>query len=418
MMKRPVPLLPPFILLLLSSVCFAWCASTGAAATMQCPHPGQTPSTQFQLVRFDGAETGARCIDGTGAGFYYHCGSGSDADKWIIWLVGGGYCIASSPRPDIQDCRVRVGTAQGSSAHWANTTNQAGVPLISNNQTLNPDFYAWSKIVIPYCSGDLYSGTNNQSVSGMYQNGHNIIAATFATLKNAGFLPRIKELILSGGSAGGFGAHINIDYVRRVVPSSAPVSVLPNAGWFINVEPYPGSGKTPVAEVALLLYKSALSYANVECSKDNVATPWLCLTGNVSYPYWGKTVRTFIAENIYDINQIFGQDGVPAGKITTKECPYVRNFGATMISTLDDVIKSPQAGIYAPACFLHGVDTAERVPGVGGYSLQTMFNDWYFSRPNTAFPTYKAVDPCWSPQGKLSCNPTCHSQVDTSACDA
>ena len=38
----------------------------------------------------------ARCLDGTGYGFYYREGAAEDTDKWMIMLEGGGLCTGVS----------------------------------------------------------------------------------------------------------------------------------------------------------------------------------------------------------------------------------------------------------------------------------------------------------------------------------
>ena len=38
-------------------------------------------------------ETGARCLDGSPAGFYFRKGWGSGANKFIYHFSGGGWCV-------------------------------------------------------------------------------------------------------------------------------------------------------------------------------------------------------------------------------------------------------------------------------------------------------------------------------------
>ena len=37
-------------------------------------------------------ERGARCLDGTPVGVYYHEGSGSNKNKYMIYMNSGGFC--------------------------------------------------------------------------------------------------------------------------------------------------------------------------------------------------------------------------------------------------------------------------------------------------------------------------------------
>ena len=78
------------------------CAVTAAAirraaaaplAADAAPSTGDYMSNAATLTVFNLTEyPTARCLDGTGAGFYYRAGAGADADKWLIMLEGGGFC--------------------------------------------------------------------------------------------------------------------------------------------------------------------------------------------------------------------------------------------------------------------------------------------------------------------------------------
>ena len=61
----------------------------------------------FKLEMLDVA-TGARCLDGTAAGFYHRPGPSNDS--WLVHFEGGGWCV------DQADCEGRSKTAIGSSA--------------------------------------------------------------------------------------------------------------------------------------------------------------------------------------------------------------------------------------------------------------------------------------------------------------
>eukprot|EP01113_Clastostelium_recurvatum_P026227 TRINITY_DN3148_c0_g1_i4.p1 TRINITY_DN3148_c0_g1~~TRINITY_DN3148_c0_g1_i4.p1 ORF type:complete len:497 (+),score=82.91 TRINITY_DN3148_c0_g1_i4:56-1492(+) len=367
------------------------------------------------------AEYGARCLDGSPGGFYYNlCGTGSGQNKLIIWLQGGGYCMANSTKPDIEDCSRRVGTAQGSSDYWGASVSTPSAALWSRTQAGNPDFYNWNVVQILYCSGDLFAGRANTTRGGLYQAGHNILAGMLATLKKDGILDRMTDIILGGGSAGGFGSHINIDYLRRYVSLSTRVSVIPVSGWFVAIDVYPGSSVTPIAEVGRIMYEASSSYVNQDCvAAIAPLPPYMCLLANTSYPYWG--VPSFIAENLYDTNQIFGQDGTPLTpdrKLIPATCPYIHNFGGIIAQSFTSVAN--RSGLFVPSCLDHGVDYVNvRIVGPNGnVNFQQMVGDWYYSRPNAGFPTYRALDPCYySTSGAVQCNPTCVGGADAAPCN-
>lgn len=66
--------------------------------------------------------------------------------------------------------------------------------------TANPDFCTWTKVYIPYCTGDMHSGTQlepSPALGGFYFSGHLQIAGVVADLKVGGW---------AGGSWEGGGA--------------------------------------------------------------------------------------------------------------------------------------------------------------------------------------------------------------------
>jgi len=391
----------------------------------QCTGTLSKDYTLYMYTSQESQQYNARCLDGTPAGFYVACGSGAGASKLLIFLNGGGYCLPDPPSSNIPPCSDRVQTKLGSSKYWAKTLpapTRAGGSILSTDAGDNPDFYDWNKIIVPYCTGDLHSGQRNESdTNGFYFSGHLNIAALISKIASLGALQKLDGIILSGSSAGGLGTHINIDYVARTVAaynSSIEVVAFPQAGWFIGVYPYPGSNVVSIEEASIILAQTANTYVNQECSAAYGGTPgngWLCMSANISYPYWG--VRSFVAENVFDVNQLFVEDGFPEEQSppNATQCDYLGYFGDWMLHTLQEVIDAPgnQSGIFAPKCFNHPLAwTGVTVPASGGVTLQSLFGDWYFSRQPLA-SNYKAVDPCVG----IGCNPTCTNLYDAQSCN-
>eukprot|EP01113_Clastostelium_recurvatum_P038491 TRINITY_DN5771_c0_g3_i1.p1 TRINITY_DN5771_c0_g3~~TRINITY_DN5771_c0_g3_i1.p1 ORF type:complete len:429 (-),score=76.26 TRINITY_DN5771_c0_g3_i1:38-1324(-) len=380
----------------------------------------------LDLHLFSAAEVAqyeAKCIDGSPAGFYFSLGSGENATKWFWYLQGGGYCLAEPTHPDVEYCTFRRNSTFGSSKHWPPALLGPPADFLSSDPTLNPDYHTWGKIAIPYCSGDLYAGQLTKPLNGMYQTGHNIITGVLGVMREANLLDKATEMVIYGESAGGFGATINADYIAKTVPQ-AIVTAFPNGGWFIDIPVYPNSNKTSWANAMKALYNITNAYVNQGClsSSEYHAQPWACLLANNSYAHWNT--RAFIAQNIYDTEQMEIQDGVPIPNniLGSPSCSYVRSYASKTVATFGEVIASSahQAGIFAPACFIHVISPASKgihVPGNSGVTLMQSFSDWYFGRSSTVSPDYKLVDPCLKTSSALSCNPTCSSPVNTKACD-
>ena len=90
------------------------------------------------------------CLDGSPPGYYMRAGSGEGANKWILYLMGGGWCEGS------EDCYKRSMTELGSTTKYPETTTLEG--LLSDNSTVNPDFYNWNIVYVIYCDGASFAG--------------------------------------------------------------------------------------------------------------------------------------------------------------------------------------------------------------------------------------------------------------------
>lgn len=100
---------------------------------------------QFTLYKFpQAAYPNAVCLDGTQAGVYFQPGFGADANKWMFYFQGGGWCYS------VADCVGRSKTSLGSSSGWAPTGSMGG--MLSDNNVSNPYFAGWTKVGLPSTS--------------------------------------------------------------------------------------------------------------------------------------------------------------------------------------------------------------------------------------------------------------------------
>lgn len=90
------------------------------------------------------------CLDGSPPGYYFRKGSGEGTNKWILHLMGGGWCSNTT------DCYKRSLTPYGSSMKWTESHEMFG--FLSDNATVNPDFYNWNVGFLMYCDGGSFAG--------------------------------------------------------------------------------------------------------------------------------------------------------------------------------------------------------------------------------------------------------------------
>ena len=186
----------------------------------------------MDLILLPNNTIGGHCLDGSMAGFYYEAPTTSKGDTlWTIFLQGGGACTTK------QECTSRSQGALGSSNYWSKT--KQGQAIYSTSSTENPDFYDGHHVFVPYCGGDVHSGTRTTNTDpttwGFYFSGHLIITNIIEYLiKNYGMY-KAENVLLSGCSAGGIGTFGNTDWIYDKLTSynsKINYKAAPIAGWF------------------------------------------------------------------------------------------------------------------------------------------------------------------------------------------
>ncbi len=168
----------------------------GAAAA-----PIDTPKEQWAWVPFDDAF----CANGTTTGIGANITDKSS--KVVIYMMGGGACW------DNLTCYIAKTAANIESgygeAQFANDAKNLTGSLFNRDDPQNPVKDA-SYFFVPYCTGDVHAGDNpDAEYSGKktlhvgFKNMQAYVQRILATFPNA------ERVVLSGSSAGGFGAGLN-----------------------------------------------------------------------------------------------------------------------------------------------------------------------------------------------------------------
>ena len=179
---------------------------------------------QLRLLTDDAA----RCLDSTHAGYYYQPSAGAaNGGDWAIYLQGGGLCV------EPVDCLWRARTHLGTSSKWPQRM-QDDRNILSTG-SFNP-FRSFHHVFVPYCSGDMYIGRQRENNSfGLRFSGHLILEAIVNDLEATLGLGTAKRVLLSGGSAGGYGSFHHADWLSSRLSTLAPaadVGVAPQSGAF------------------------------------------------------------------------------------------------------------------------------------------------------------------------------------------
>jgi len=168
---------------------------------------------------------GMGCDDGSGTGVAVDPLPGSDA--LFVYFMGGGACW------DASTCFVLNTSVHGpyGKAQWDASGAPTITPVLDRARATNPLRNA-SYVFIPYCTGDLHAGSNvaTYDVLGPRPFAHvgrrNVEALLPRLLAT---WPALARVVIAGSSAGGYGATLNYDLIRRAYPG-AEVALVDDAG--------------------------------------------------------------------------------------------------------------------------------------------------------------------------------------------
>jgi len=146
------------------------------------------------------------CRDGSTAGIAVSLESASK--KVMIYIEGGGACF------DSITCLANPTNVSGQKAEKTGG-------LFDRTNTANP-VKDWNFVYVPYCTGDIGAGANpNGTVSGvtgtqMFVGRPNLEAFLNRVVPT---FPGVTNVLLTGVSAGGFGAATNVPLVQSAFPA-------------------------------------------------------------------------------------------------------------------------------------------------------------------------------------------------------
>lgn len=109
----------------------------------------------------------------------------------------------------------------------------------SGNQTENPLFWNWNRVLMKYCDGANHQGflENPLEFNGrkIWFRGYNNTMAVFEYMRKKFGLFEAKEIVISGGSAGGQATYIWSPFLRDYFPENIKLMAIPDAGLFLDV---------------------------------------------------------------------------------------------------------------------------------------------------------------------------------------
>jgi hypothetical protein len=139
------------------------------------------------------------------------------------------------------DCLARsrsfLGTTNNLPPTSSNPSGYCGSSFLSSNASISPGFSDWNAVYLKYCDGSSWTSHNTSATfvnnTRIFYYGRSIRDAVFQDLRKFG-LGGATDVVVGGCSAGGLAVILNLDAIRGMLPSSARVRGLADAGFFLD----------------------------------------------------------------------------------------------------------------------------------------------------------------------------------------
>ncbi|HYO72824.1 MAG TPA: pectin acetylesterase-family hydrolase, partial [Archangium sp.] len=195
--------------------------------------PISTPQHTWSWVGF----SNSTCDEGTPTGLGANL---SDSKNLLIFFDGGGACW------DAVTCLQLNTSTHGpfTQTQFDALFSRLGPGSIFDRQLANNPYKDWNFFFLPYCTGDLHVGnaeavyTSGSTSKTFHHKGRVNTEAFLARL--ASTFPNPEQVVVTGSSAGGFGATLNYDLIRSTFPN-AKVFLLDDSGPLLKSSAMPAS---------------------------------------------------------------------------------------------------------------------------------------------------------------------------------
>ncbi|MEL6184994.1 MAG: pectin acetylesterase-family hydrolase, partial [Myxococcota bacterium] len=238
---------------------------------------------------------GAKCRDGTDTGFVLRLQTG--ATDLVMYLQGGGACFNAAT------CSQNPSTFGETEAQLA---PMALVEGIFDSTSMDNPVAGWNMAFIPYCSGDVFGGTaENVTVPGVAEPQQFVGANNMQLFSDllAAELPNTTQVLLTGSSAGGYGANLNLERVITAF-GTTPVHMLNDSG-----QPFdPGLSVTSdcLSQLFYDLWGFNAPAACTDCGATEAGFLGLSRYFATSYPMSKQAILSYTEDGVIRFFNAFG----------------------------------------------------------------------------------------------------------------
>lgn len=200
----------------------------------------------YDMIELDSQD--AKCLDGSNYQFYYK--KSTSSKNFILFFDGGGWCSDKVYKNSLESCVKRTSTYLGSNNYFLNKIFHAlgkyphfkrWMYFLSNDETHNPDFHNYNKIILKYCDGRGFVGFNQDPIYydgvPLYFRGHNNTMEVIKYGRNLLDLDKAENIIVAGMSAGGLASLLYSNYfAKEIFPKSVSIRTISDSSVFFEFQ--------------------------------------------------------------------------------------------------------------------------------------------------------------------------------------
>ncbi|PKA52162.1 hypothetical protein AXF42_Ash014099 [Apostasia shenzhenica] len=323
----------------------------------------------------------AVCLDGSPPAYHLHWGFGDGGRNWLLQFEGGGWCS------DVSSCLERSRTRRGSTRYMSRLEVFAGI--LSNEASMNPDFYNWNRVKLRYCDEASFAGDSNYNGTEiLHFRGKRIWEAIINDLLPKGLIHAEKVRLAT---------FLHCDALSQILPKTTIVKCMSDAGFFLDVKDVSGNDTISSFFENVVSLQKVEKNLNKACMVSHVL-PYQCFFPQYNVPY--IKIPFFILNSAYDVYQ-FHHIFVPPSSdpqgfwnlckadttaCTSSQISILQSFRLEMLSALETLEGSGAEGMFIDSCFTHCQSElqdmwySEDSPRINNMSIAEAVGDWYFGR--------------------------------------
>jgi hypothetical protein len=342
---------------------------------------------------------GAVALDGSPGVYYKSVAAGDEKKKFVIFQKGGGWCTS------LTECAARADSALGSSnasfcppvIGYDTFSETSAFLLLSNNASLNPQAWNWTRIFLPYVDGASQVGDVELPVHAagrdIYFRGARLHRAMVAALLADEGLSDATDVILGGGSAGGLATYLHADDWRAALPAAATLVAVPDSGFFLNWNYSANTGYGASMRWVVAAMNASLPAACVAAHADD---PALCIFAEAIAPT--LQTPTFALQSTFDAFQ------VPViAHLTPADDAAINAYGAELARRMNAsfLASSPRHATFLDSCYHHVGEWGQIV--IDGQDQAAALAEFY-----AAVRSGGAAKQLWRQGRQYPCAACCH----------